>query len=79
MMMKKSSQARRKEGHAQSAVINGARAMEMGHTKRQERMRKKGINSSENNRDYYFQREERDAGEGKGAARILPHPSCVAL
>lgn len=77
MMMKKSSQARRKEGHAQNTVINGATAMEMGHTERQKRMRKKE-NTSENNRDYYLQREER-LGEGKGAGGTLPHPSCVAL
>lgn len=48
--MKKSSQAQRKESHAQNAVINRASAMEMGHTERQERRRKKGSNKSENNR-----------------------------
>lgn len=49
-MMKKSSQARRRHGHAQNAVINGARFMEMGHSERQERVRKR-----ENNRDDYVQ------------------------
>lgn len=54
VMMKKSSQARRKEDQAQNAVINGARAMEMGHTERKERVRKEDRNS-----DYYLQRGER--------------------
>lgn len=55
MMMKKTSQAWRKEGHA---VINGARTTEMGHPERQERMRKKGSNTSENNRDCFLQGEK---------------------
>lgn len=50
VMMKKSSQARRRHDHAQNAVINGAGFMEMGHSERQERVRKR-----ENNRDYYVQ------------------------
>lgn len=74
MMMKRSSQARKEEGHDQNVLINVARAMEMGHTKRQERVRKKRSNTSKNKKitETTICREKRKVGEGKGGRWNTP-------